>query len=145
MPRSYLYSEAVPLGQNELHLKPRNTGQQTCLDHRLVISPHPHKLEECRDYFGNLIHFFTIQDQHYELSVASHSEVELRVGSVRAARTDAGLGTSGAIAAAGHRRRAGRVAVLVRFGPRGDQCRRWPNLPGDRLRPGGPGWTRRST
>ncbi len=45
---SYLYSEAVPLGQNELHLKPRNTGHQTCLDQRLVISPHPHKLEECR-------------------------------------------------------------------------------------------------
>lgn len=73
----YSYSEAVPLCQNEVHLKPRDTPRQTCVAHRLAISPHPHKLEECRDYFGNQIHFFTIQDRHSELSVAAHSEVEL--------------------------------------------------------------------
>jgi transglutaminase-like putative cysteine protease len=74
---NYFYSEPVPLCQNEVHLKPRDTARQRCLAHRLEIAPQPHKLEECRDYFGNRIQFFTIQDQHSELSVAAHSEVEL--------------------------------------------------------------------
>jgi transglutaminase-like putative cysteine protease len=73
----YLYSEPVPLCQNEVHLKPRDTARQRCVAHRLAIAPAPHKLEECRDYFGNRIQFFTIQDKHSELSVAAHSEVEL--------------------------------------------------------------------
>jgi len=75
---SFRYSEAVPLCQNELHVKPRDTQRQACLRHRLEISPQPQKIEECRDYFGNAIQFFTIQDRHYELSVTAHSEIELR-------------------------------------------------------------------
>jgi transglutaminase-like putative cysteine protease len=74
---NYSYSEPVPLCQNEVHLKPRDTARQSCLSHRLAISPAPHKLEGYRDYFGNQIQFFTIQDRHCELSVAAHSEVEL--------------------------------------------------------------------
>ena len=75
---SFLYSEAVPLCQNELHVRPRDTARQTCHKHRLEISPQPHKVEECRDYFGNLIQYFTIQDRHYELSVTAHNDIELR-------------------------------------------------------------------
>ncbi len=74
---TYLYSEAVPLCQNELHLQPRNTPRQRCVSHHLTTNPPAHKLEQCRDYFGNEIHFFTIQDRHFELSVSAHSEVEL--------------------------------------------------------------------
>lgn len=77
---NYFYSEAVPLCQNELHLKPRDTSRQVCVAHRLQIDPRPHRLEEGHDYFGNLIHFFTIQDWHRQLSVAAHSEVELTAG-----------------------------------------------------------------
>jgi transglutaminase-like putative cysteine protease len=74
----YLYSEGVPLCQNELHIKPRNTSRQSCLTHRLYIEPSPQRVDECRDYFGNTIHFFTIQDKHHELLVDAHSEIELR-------------------------------------------------------------------
>lgn len=74
---SYSYSEAVPLCQNELHLKPRETARQRCLANRLEISPLPHVLEECRDYFGNPIHFFTLEDRHRRLAVTAYSEVEL--------------------------------------------------------------------
>jgi transglutaminase-like putative cysteine protease len=77
---NYFYSEAVPLCQNEVHLKPRDTRRQQCLAHRLAIHPLPRHVEECRDYFGNLIHFFTIADRHSELSVAAHSEIELAAG-----------------------------------------------------------------
>jgi transglutaminase-like putative cysteine protease len=75
---NYWYSEAVPLCPNDVHLKPRDTARQTCRAHRLAISPRPQKLEECQDYFGNPIHFFTIGEGHQELSVSAHSEVELR-------------------------------------------------------------------
>jgi transglutaminase-like putative cysteine protease len=74
----YYYSDAVPLCQNEVHLKPRNTSRQKCHAHHLAISPRPHKLEECRDYFGNPIHFFTIQDRHEELAVSAQCEVEIK-------------------------------------------------------------------
>jgi len=74
---NYFYSEAVPLCQNEVHLKPRDTARQKCVTHRLEISPQPHKLEERRDYFGNPIHFFTLQDRHWQLSVAAKGEIEL--------------------------------------------------------------------
>jgi transglutaminase-like putative cysteine protease len=74
----FLYSDAVPLCQNETHIKPRDTARQTTRSHHLEIDPAPFKLEECRDYFGNAIQFFTIQDRHLELAVVAHSEVELR-------------------------------------------------------------------
>lgn len=83
----YLYSEGVPLCQNELHIKPRNTPRQTCLSHRLYIEPSPQRVDECRDYFGNTIQFFTIQDRHLELLVDAHSEVELRPGATAPADT----------------------------------------------------------
>jgi len=74
---NFSYSEAVPLCQNEVHLKPRDTLRQTCSSHRLEIKPAAHSLEECRDYFGNNLQFFTIQDRHEELTVTSHCSVRL--------------------------------------------------------------------
>lgn len=73
----YLYSDAVPLCQNEVHLKPRNTPRQTCLAYELAISPVPFKVDESQDFFGNPIHFFTLQDRHELLSITSRGAVEL--------------------------------------------------------------------
>jgi transglutaminase-like putative cysteine protease len=73
----YSYSNSVPVCQNEVHLKPRRTARQTCLAHRLTILPSPQRVDECRDYFGNDIHFFTIEDPHCELSVTAESQVKL--------------------------------------------------------------------
>lgn len=83
----YRYSEAVPLCQNEVHLKPRDTTRQKCLAHELAVSPTPFKLEQCRDFFGNVIHFFTLQDQHELLSITSRGEVELAPPEAIAAET----------------------------------------------------------
>jgi transglutaminase-like putative cysteine protease len=74
---NYYYSEAVPLCQNEVHLQPRPTRRQKCLRHRFDINPMPHRVEDCQDYFGNPIHFFTIAERHEQLSVTVRSEVEL--------------------------------------------------------------------
>jgi len=73
----YFYSEAVPLCHNEVHLAPRETARQRCIDHRLEISPRPDRLGAGCDYFGNPVHFFSIGEAHRQLSVASHSVVEL--------------------------------------------------------------------
>jgi transglutaminase-like putative cysteine protease len=73
----YFYSEAVPLCHNEVHLKPRETVRQQCVDHRLEIIPRPEQLDECRDYFGNPICFFSLGEAHRQLSVASRCVVEL--------------------------------------------------------------------
>jgi len=73
----YFYSQSVPLCQNEVHLRPRDTPRQSCLRHRLDVHPLPHGLDECSDYFGNHIQFFMIQDRHDELSVTAQSEVEI--------------------------------------------------------------------
>jgi transglutaminase-like putative cysteine protease len=74
---SYSYSEPVPLCHNLLHLTPRNTSRQTCLEHQLTIRPAPHKIEECVDFFGNHVSFFNVQERHHELEVTAHNEVRL--------------------------------------------------------------------
>lgn len=76
----YAYSEPVPLCYNELHLTPRDTPRQTCVDHQLTILPAPHKIEDSRDYFGNHVCFFNIQERHQELEVTARSEVCLQGG-----------------------------------------------------------------
>jgi transglutaminase-like putative cysteine protease len=74
---TYSYSEPVSLCQNEVHLTPRNTARQSCLDHRLTIRPTPSKLEEYVDYFGNKMHFFSIPDAHREMLVTAESDVRV--------------------------------------------------------------------
>lgn len=73
----YFYSQSVPLCQNEVHLRPRDTARQTCLHHRLDVHPTPHGMDSGVDYFGNPIQYFMIQDRHDELSVTAQSEVEI--------------------------------------------------------------------
>ncbi len=74
---TYFYGEPVSLCQNEIHLTPRNTARQTCLEHRLTIRPTPAKLEDYFDYFGNQVHFFSIPDAHHEMLVTAESEVRV--------------------------------------------------------------------
>jgi transglutaminase-like putative cysteine protease len=74
---TYSYSEPVSLCQNEVHLTPRNTARQTCLEHRLAIRPVPGKLEQTVDYFGNEVHFFAISDAHREMQVTAESQVSV--------------------------------------------------------------------
>jgi transglutaminase-like putative cysteine protease len=73
----YSYSTPVPLCQNELHLGPRSTTRQQCLQAELTIQPRPTSLDHCRDYFGNTVHFLTIEQPHLELSVTAKSELEV--------------------------------------------------------------------
>ncbi len=74
---SYEYSDSVSICHNEARLVPRRTEYQTPRSTRLTIEPNALVLTEDRDYFGNVVHFFTLEEAHLRLSVTAHSELEL--------------------------------------------------------------------
>jgi transglutaminase-like putative cysteine protease len=74
---TFRYSEPVPLGHNETHLTPRDFVRQGCLGNHLTIRPLPTSLATWKDYFGNQVSFFALEEDHQELMVASISEVDV--------------------------------------------------------------------
>src|SRR5271156_3475977 len=74
---TYHYSEPVTLGHNSSHLTPRTLEGQRCLANRLVILPAPSCLRNWTDYFGNQATYFTVEEEHRELSVTAVSEVAM--------------------------------------------------------------------
>lgn len=74
---TYHYGEAVPVCHNEVHLTPRESNRLACRQHRLSIKPHPEAVGRRYDYFGNLLHHFSIQENHRRLCVTSISRVEV--------------------------------------------------------------------
>jgi transglutaminase-like putative cysteine protease len=75
---TYTYSEAVPVCHNEVHLTPRETSVQSCLYNRLVIRPTPTTIDHRRDFFGNPVAFFAVQEGHSRLQVTAVSKVRLQ-------------------------------------------------------------------
>jgi transglutaminase-like putative cysteine protease len=73
----YSYGEAVPLCHNIIRLRPRQTDRQLCTRHELIIHPEPAVLREHKDYFGNHMAVFSLQEPHAALSVMAISEVEI--------------------------------------------------------------------
>jgi len=67
----------VSLCQNVAHLVPRDCQRQRADDSVLSISPDPAVIEDRVDYFGNPICYFTIQEQHRELTVSVTHRVEV--------------------------------------------------------------------
>ncbi|MBP3953945.1 transglutaminase family protein [Gemmata sp. G18] len=77
---TYEYTEPVSLCQNVAHLSVRECDRQRSEPSILSISPDPAVIEERVDYFGNPVHYFTIQEPHRELTV--RAEHRIAVGSV---------------------------------------------------------------
>ncbi|HET9953057.1 MAG TPA: transglutaminase N-terminal domain-containing protein, partial [Polyangiaceae bacterium] len=76
---TYEYSEAVSICHNEARLVPRPTPLQRPGTRKLSIEPTAAVLTEDTDYFGNVVHFFTLQEAHTRLSVTADFEVDLTV------------------------------------------------------------------
>jgi transglutaminase-like putative cysteine protease len=72
----YSYLEPVSLCHNIARLVPRNTSDQTCTGTTIQISPQPNRVNEYEDFFGNKIIYFSIEQEHRELSVCVRSEVQ---------------------------------------------------------------------
>jgi transglutaminase-like putative cysteine protease len=79
---TYLYSDPVPVCQNQLRLSPRDTPWTHCSSHRLAITPRPDSKQRRRDWFGNYVQSFSLQESHRKLSVTAKSLVEVRPQSV---------------------------------------------------------------
>lgn len=73
----YTYTSPVPVCHNLVHLMPRDTAAQACREHRLVVEPQPAVRSRRRDYFGNDVEFFAIQEAHEQLSVTATSLVDV--------------------------------------------------------------------
>ena len=73
----YDYAQPVSLSHNVVRLHPRNHGPQTCLEHRLTISPAPATRSDQLDYFGNYCDYFCLQQSHSQLTIAAQSLVEV--------------------------------------------------------------------
>ncbi|QDU51672.1 transglutaminase family protein [Gimesia panareensis] len=73
----YAYSEAVPVCQNVVHLAPRALPYQMCDDFQLLIHPDPYSISHRKDYFGNEVCFFSIDQPHTGLSVTATSHVSV--------------------------------------------------------------------
>jgi len=72
---TYLYSEPVSICHTEVHLSPRNEGNQKVLDHNLSIIPPPDATFSHTDYFGNETAFVVFEGAHRQLRVTARSRV----------------------------------------------------------------------
>src|SRR4051812_11042067 len=66
---TYEYAEPVSLCQNVAHLVPRPCPGQRVTDTTLSVTPDPAVIDERTDYFGNPVHYFTVQEPHRRLVV----------------------------------------------------------------------------
>jgi transglutaminase-like putative cysteine protease len=73
----YKYAEYVGVSYQIAHLRPRDCAWQTCLAHRLEISPKPAVSHEDFDYFGNPVTRCELTEAHRVLRVSATSEVDV--------------------------------------------------------------------
>jgi transglutaminase-like putative cysteine protease len=73
----YAYDDLVPICHNLIHLAPRTTSRQKCIDYRLKIDPAPAFLAHRDDYFGNRAEYFSIENAHQKLEITAESVVDV--------------------------------------------------------------------
>ena len=73
----YLYAGNVVHSHHLLHLVPRPAPYQQCLEHSLDISPTPTYRRDELDAFGNPVTRVEFQNRHRELTVTTHTQVEV--------------------------------------------------------------------
>jgi transglutaminase-like putative cysteine protease len=73
----YLYAGTVVHSHHLLHLVPRPAPYQQCLEHSLAISPTPSHRRDEIDAFGNPVTRVEFQNRHRELTVTTHTQVEV--------------------------------------------------------------------
>ena len=74
---TYEYSNPVSLCHSEVYLAPRATAHQRVVSHELLIDPRPDSSATRKDYFGNEVTYFAIDEPHQTLSITSTSVIDL--------------------------------------------------------------------
>lgn len=75
---TYYYGDTVPVCHNEVYLTPRDSFWQVCRHFKLSIKPHPDVVTRRTDYFGNILHTFSIQEGHRRLGITATSRVDVQ-------------------------------------------------------------------
>ena len=73
----YAYSDLAPVCHNLVHLAPRDTASQKCINYRLMIEPTPAFFTGREDYFGNRAEYFSIESGHRKLEIVAESTVDV--------------------------------------------------------------------
>ena len=68
------------MGHNQTHLTPRESARQHCRTNRLIVLPTPTSQWTRLDYFGNTMTYFSVEEEHRELSITGASEIEIVAG-----------------------------------------------------------------
>ncbi|TGK21971.1 transglutaminase family protein [Leptospira fluminis] len=71
----YTYEKPVSHCLNLAHLCPDSDDRQTCRELRITVEPKPKLTEFRRDYFGNTVYSFSVEDPHTALSVLAEAKV----------------------------------------------------------------------
>ena len=72
----YEYHQSVSICHNVAKLFLRDTNDQLCKKTIVKISPQPEIINEYKDFFGNKVMYFAIQQEHKHLKVTVLSQVE---------------------------------------------------------------------
>ncbi|MEQ8746283.1 transglutaminase family protein [Pyruvatibacter sp.] len=75
---TFTYSSPVTVSQQIVHLMPRETQTQTCLQFSMSVAPQAVHNEVGEDFFGNPVRYLTLTDDHTLLLILAVSEVEVR-------------------------------------------------------------------
>ncbi|PJZ68238.1 cysteine protease [Leptospira perolatii] len=71
----YTYEKPVSHCLNVAHLCPDSNDFQNCTDLKILVEPKPKSAEFRRDYFGNMVYSFSVEESHKVLSVCATSKV----------------------------------------------------------------------
>lgn len=72
---TYHYEELASVCHNELRLTPRRDARQQPRRTQLRVDPTPSALVAQLDFFGNQVHFMTLQEPHRQLTITAKSDV----------------------------------------------------------------------
>ena len=73
----YDYSAPVTVSHHAARLQPRDEDDQTCLDFSLLIQPEPTLRTARKDFFGNAVCSFSIEEIHHRLEIVATSVVRV--------------------------------------------------------------------
>lgn len=72
----FRYSSAVSESLMEVRMNPRSEGLQRCLSFNLSVTPRA-RVQQYRDYLGNVIHHFDVPSPHRNLTIIAESMVDV--------------------------------------------------------------------
>lgn len=75
---TYDYADPVSVSHHVLRLTPRELKHQKQRAVQITVSPAPPVLAAEKDYFGNAVTYFTLQEPHSKLTVEAVSELEVQ-------------------------------------------------------------------